>query len=433
LLAGAWTRAGLRGRAAEALGDAPPWLGGLVNRVRRRYPTPPIDGHEELAAFIAADRRFQTETTRRAWDVQRWFVPEARMVPVSGPPADFSVFPLESPGDLARNLGLTATELDWFADLRGMNARTTLDPLLHYHARWVAKASGGYRLLEAPKARLKRIQRFILRHVLAGIPPAPAAHGFVVGRNVRSFVLPHAGRHVLLRLDLEDFFTSVARARVAALFRRVGYPGAVARALAGLCTAITPLHVLAAHPRVGTELAMRARTNQRLRTPHLPQGSPTSPALSNLAAFRLDRRLAALASAHGATLTRYADDLAFSGDRLFARSLPVFLPQVGAIALEEGFAINHRKTRVMRRGRRQQLCGLVINDRPNLPREEVDNLRALLFNAGRFGPDSQNRQQHPAFRSHLEGRIAWVASIDPARARRLQVLFEKIPWPGEAA
>jgi hypothetical protein len=77
--------------------------------IRRRDPTPAIDGLEELAAFIAADRRFQTETTRRGWDIQRWFVPEARMVPVTGPPASFSVFPLETPGDLARNLGPTPT------------------------------------------------------------------------------------------------------------------------------------------------------------------------------------------------------------------------------------------------------------------------------------------------------------------------------------
>jgi RNA-directed DNA polymerase len=168
--------------------------------------------------------------------------------------------------------------------------------------------------------------------------------------------------------------------------------------------------------------------NQRLRQPHLPQGASTSPALSNLAAWRLDVRLAALASSYGATMTRYADDLAFAGDRAFRRSLRFFLPQVGAIALEEGFRINHRKTRVMPRSRRQQLCGLVVNEKPNLPRREVDNLRALLFNAARFGPQSQNRERHPRFRAQLEGRIGHVASIHPARGQRLRALFERIRW-----
>jgi hypothetical protein len=102
---------------------------------------------------------------------------------------------------------------------------------------------------------------------------------------------------------------------------------------------------------------------------------------------------------------------------------------VGAIALEEGYRLNHRKTRVMAAGQRQELCGLVINRRPNVPRAEYDSLKALLFNAGRLGPDSQNRDGHPHFRAHLEGRVAWVASIHPARGARLRALFERIAWP----
>src|SRR5262249_5240468 len=155
------------------------------------------------------------------------------------------------------------------------------------------------------------------------------------------------------------------------------YPEAVAATIAGLCTAPAPEHVLAAHPRDG-DTGRRFLANQRLRDAHLPQGAPTSPALANLAAFRMDVRMAALARSYGATMTRHAADLAFSGDRAFDRSLRFFLPQAGAIALEEGFHVNYRKTRIMRRGERQQLCGLVVNERPNLPRREVDALKALL-------------------------------------------------------
>src|SRR5205814_1806690 len=144
---------------------------------------------------------------------------------------------------------------------------------------------------------------------LAPIPPSEVAHGFVPGRGVRTFVAPHVGRAVVVRMDLEDFFASVSRARIVSLFRRVGYPRRVATALAGLCTAPTPERILAEHPRAGVDLAQRFLANARLRDAHLPQGAPTSPALSNLAAWRLDKRLAALVGGFGAIMTRYADDL----------------------------------------------------------------------------------------------------------------------------
>jgi RNA-directed DNA polymerase len=180
--------------------------------------------------------------------------------------------------------------------------------------------------------------------------------------------------------------------------------------LAGLCTAPTPERVLDEHPRTGADLAQRFLSNARLRDAHLPQGAPTSPALSNLAAWRLDRRLAALAAGFGARMTRYADDLAFSGDE--------------AIALEEGFRVNHRKTRVMRQGRRQTLCGVVVNDTTNLPRRERDRLRATLFNVARSGLESQNRDGHPDFLRHLEGRVAWAAALNPGAGKRLRAQLE---------
>jgi hypothetical protein len=427
LLAGPWDVVALIERGRDVLGERAPWLRLLVRRLVRRYPAAPLDRDDELAAWLRDDRRFRAAVARGA-RVRHWLFPEAAMVPVPGPPAAFAIFPLPSCDVLAGHLELGDGELAWFADPAGINAATNLPPLLHYRYAWVPKARGGFRLLEAPKDRLKRIQRWILRHVLGPIPAAPEAHGFVGGRSVRSFVEPHAGHAVVVRLDLEDFFASVSRARVVALLRRVGYPRAVAAALAGLCTAATPRHVLEAHPRDGADLAQRFLTNARLRDPHLPQGAPTSPALANLAAWRLDRRLAALARGFGATMTRYADDLAFAGDQRFARNVRFFLPRAAAVALEEGFRVNHRKTRVMRSNRRQHLCGLVINERPNLPRRARDELRALLFNAARLGPESQNRDGHPDFRRHLEGRISWVRSVNPAAAARLALLFARIRW-----
>jgi len=434
-LAGPWTADDMvaRGRVAFGTGarGRARWLRNLVRRTLEAFPAPPIDREDELASVVAHDRglrgiAWQTNGASRP-RVRRWLIPEARMVPVDGPPAGFRIFPLPSPGDLADALGLHPNELGWFADEQRMNVRSRDAKLWHYHHRWAAKARGGYRLLEAPKPRLKQIQRWLLDNVLAAIPPSDVAHGFVSGRNVRTFVAPHVGRPVVVRIDLADFFASVRRARVAAMLRRVGYPRRVAAALAGLTTARTPDSVLATHPREDVDLGQRFLTNARLRDAHLPQGAPTSPALSNLAAWRLDRRLARLAAGYGATMTRYADDMAFSGDEAFGKSVRFFVAHVGAIAIEEGFHVNHRKTRVMRHGHRQTLCGVVVNDTTNLPRPERDRLRAALFNATRSGVDSQNRDGRPDFRRHLEGRVAWAAALNPAFGRRLKGLLARLP------
>ncbi|HET8937136.1 MAG TPA: SNF2-related protein [Polyangiales bacterium] len=228
---------------------------------------------------------------------------------------------------------------------------------------------------------------------------------------------------IVLRLDLEDFFISIRGARVRAIFRRLGYPEPVARTLAGLCCTPTPEDVIRiARPTLDFQSATR------MRTAHLAQGAPTSPALSNLACFRLDRRLRGLARAAGASYTRYADDLAFSGGREFQRGVARFIVHASAIALEEGFRVRHRKTRVMRAGGRQRLAGVVVNDRVNVGRDEYDRLRALLYNAARFGPDSQNHDGHADFRAHLLGRISWIAASNPVRGAKLTRDFNSIEW-----
>ena len=108
--------------------------------------------------------------------------------------------------------------------------------------------------------------------------------------------------------------------------------------------------------------------------------------------------------------------------------MSAFIVRVAAIAIEEGFRVRYRKTRVMRSGQRQSLTGLVLNERANVSRRAFDDLRALLHNAARFGPASQNRAGHPDFRAHLSGRIAWIASTHPVRGARLARLFEQIDW-----
>jgi hypothetical protein len=341
------------------------------------------------------------------------------------------VAPLDTAGDLQDLLGMSTATLQWFADTKGLERTVADERLRHYRYCWVPKRSGGARLVEAPKGVLRHAQRVLLREILEHVPVHAGAHGFLKGRSALTHANAHVRRSVVLRVDLEDFFASVGAGRVFGMFRRCGYPEPVAHVLTGLATNSVPRSVWAdAPPPAGAELrpAFR-RLGLHLAHPHLPQGAPTSPALANLAAFGLDRRLAGLASAANLTYTRYADDLAFSS------ATPRTVPQmrrlvdaIAAIATEEGFPVNPWKTSVQRSGQRQRLAGVVVNERPNVDRRQYDRLKATLHNAARHGPAAQNRAGVPAFRDHLRGRIAWVNQLNPSRGERLMATFERIDW-----
>ena len=349
------------------------------------------------------------------------------MVPAAGAPTAWPLPAITTAGALAAWLGVTSAELDWFADSQGRERRYPAGPLRHYRYCWIPKRHGEVRLGESPKPRLKSLQRRVLRGILDLIPPHESAHGFRAGRSIKSFALPHVGRQVVLRLDLKDFFPCIHARRVMAVFLTAGYPEAVARMLAGLCTNTAPDDLWDDAPE-----AIQGRRGWASQSvygqPHLPQGVPTSPALANLCAFRLDCRLAALAEASGAVYTRYADDLAFSGDAEFARAARRFHVQVAGIALEEGFSVHTRKTRMMRAGVRQQLAGVVVNRRTNVVRREYDQLKAILNNCVRHSPNGQNRDGHENFRAHLAGRVAHVAMLNPQRGQGLRAIFEQVPW-----
>jgi RNA-directed DNA polymerase len=401
LAAPAWDRAALLAAGFEALGRRPRWMGPLVTSVLRAYRHPPADRPRELAGFLGAAlpasvaqrivvrRAVPTRTVRMRWDTPQ----------------------VDDLAALARLLDVDGDRLDWFADRREINRKTGGEALRHY--RYVRLP---HRLIEAPKPRLRALQRRLLDEVLGRVPVHPAAHGFVPGRSAHTFAAPHAGRPLVVRLDLAAYFTSISVSRVYGLFRAMGYPEPVAHTLAALCTTSTPADVLRRHgPAYPDALALRA--------PHLPQGAPTSPAIANLCTFRLDRRLAGAAAAFGATYTRYADDLAFSGDLGPAQAARL-VAFVTRVAVAEGFRVNPAKTRVRGRGDRQRLAGLVVNERPAAPREDYDRLRAILHAAARDGLAAANRDGHPDFAAHLAGRIAWVAHGRPARAAKLRRLYE---------
>ena len=410
-------------RVAVALGfaRAPRWIGTLVDEVLAAYVAAPVDRPRELARFVQRAQGWERMGGPPRVVHQR---PRATTVVRNR----FGVADLPDAAALARLLDLDQAELAWFADVRGLE-RTAGEPLRHY--RWHAvERRGGLRLLAEPKPRLKEAQRRLLRHVLDPVPAHDAAHGCVPGRSVRTAAAPHAGSAVVLGMDLEAFFASVSAPRVWGLLQgTAGLTEPVAHLVTALVTTTAPASVWRALP-VPTGAGARARhrrLGERLATPHLPQGAPTSPALANLVCFRLDRRLAGLAARSGARYTRYVDDLTFSGDRRIARER--FVSAVTGIAAEEGFRVNPAKTRVAGAGSRQRVLGAVVNTRPMLPRPERDALRALLHNCARHGWATQTRGHDPAtFREHVLGRVAWATALDPVFGERLHALARRIDW-----
>jgi len=434
-LAGPWSAPSLAARGRRALGSGGRWLRSLARRVVLAIAERPGDA-SEIADRILADEGFRRACRRASppLRIHRWLVAEPAMAPAPGAPSTWEPLELPTAGDLGLWLGLTAGELLWFADPHGLERASRPGPLRHYRYRWIAKSSGAYRLVEAPRPRLKALQRRLLRELIDVAPTHEAAHGFRRGRSVASFVRPHAGQEAVLKIDLRDFFASIRAARIHAIYRTMGYPDEVSRLLAGLCTNCVPPDVwIEAPPPESPEHArLRWQARRLYVAAHLPAGAPTSPALANLCAFGLDVRLAAAAEAVGARYTRYADDLAFSGDGDFARRATRFSALVSRIAAEEGFQVHQEKTRLMRRGVRQSLAGVVVNEHPNVPRAEYDRLKAIVTNCERTGPRAQNRAGLADFRAHLLGRVSWLASLNPARAGRLRERVLGLDWSGSA-
>lgn len=434
LYAGDWTASALRGSAACATGTRFRWAASLIKRVLAAYPQKPT--FPILLEFLNQDRglsrvcgeMYRSDCRDDVFPVRCLFFPPStapsRPTWASGLPT------LSTPAALAAWLNIASGQLDWLADPNGRNRFHPAGPLRTYRYRWVMKRSGRARLLEIPTPLLKQIQRKLLDDLLNLVPTHPAANGFRQGKSALTNASPHCGRSAVIRFDLKDFFPSVIVGRVFALFHTLGYSTSVARLLAGLCTTRLPRSVWETRPNPAIDGSDHPIW-QRFGARHLPQGAPTSPAIANLVAFRLDLRLAGLAADLDATYTRYADDLTFSGGPNLGRCARRLTVLTALIAGEEGFTLNHHKTRVMRQGGRQTVTGIVVNARPNLPRIDFDRLKAILTNCIRHGPATQNRENKPDFRAYLTGKVAQFGSINAARGQKLWKLFDRIVWQSQ--
>jgi RNA-directed DNA polymerase len=407
-------------RCAKLFGKRWDWLPPLALRFTEALAEGLPPRGLNVIRFISEDQELQKAVGEQ--DIQlspeAWLPQIPQMQPVAAAQS-WALPRIETPGELASWLDLSFGELAWLADLKALGYKRTNTKLRHYWYRVLQKDPSSIRLIEAPKQRLKELQRRILTGILERIPLRESVHGFRKGRSIQTFCAPHVAQRTVIKMDLQDFFPSISGARIQSLFRTIGYPEPVAALLAGLSTNAAPPDIWKHAPWT---------TKMRYGRPHLPQGAPTSPALANLCAYHVDCRLHGLAKAAGANYTRYADDIAFSGAEDFARSAERFSIRAAAIIAEEGFAVHHRKTRIMRQSVRQHLAGLVVNQRLNIRRTDFDELKAILTNCARSGPASQNRHNHKDFRAHLQGRVAFLNSINPAKGAKLESLLRQIDW-----
>ncbi|MFK7769214.1 MAG: reverse transcriptase family protein [Mariniblastus sp.] len=274
--------------------------------------------------------------------------------------------PIDSAQQLAERLSLTIPQLRWLAFHR--DAATSL----HYCRFTIPKRDGTERPIWAPLPLLKQTQRWILHNIAERLLVHGAAHGFLAGRSIATNAAVHGNSKTILKMDLKNFFPTVTMRRVKGIFRKAGYREQVATLLALICTE-SPREIIQRNgKKYFVSLGPRC----------LPQGAPTSPALSNTICLKLDSRLDGIAKKYGWRYTRYADDLTFSlpNGHSGAPKLGALIGLVKKTVSAEGFKVNPDKTRVVRSGSCQKVTGLVVNgdQSPRTTRKVKRELRAAI-------------------------------------------------------
>ena len=381
------------------------------DRKVRRAVAALIEERPPREVALPADR-----TPEAPWDATGWTPAPGSREPARHPGGARvqqarGVPPLATVGDLRTLLGIRSTrQLGYF--LLATDADGGPYTAFTVAKNGAAGAAGAVRIIHAPRGGLMWVQRRLLDLILAKVAVHQAAHGFVPGRSTVTNAAAHVGAGLLLKFDLCDFFPTIHHFRVVGMFASLGYACADGRFSSDdQSRAVAP--TLA---RLCTHTPDPARTAAGL----LPQGAPTSPAISNLVCRRMDARLAGLAARAGGVYTRYADDLTFSFRGPAAEKVPVgrFRWWVDQVCHQEGFLINHAKFRVVRAAERQVVTGLVVNDRVGVRRADRHRFRAILHACERHGVDSQARGRE-RFRDWLRGFAAYIHMVHPDEGRDL--------------
>lgn len=274
--------------------------------------------------------------------------------------------------------------------------------LCGYHTFSLSQRTGKERTITAPSRPLKQRQKWILSQILSKLPVSPCAHGFESGRSIRTNALLHAGHDYVLCLDIQDFFPSIPRWSVVAVFQAAGYSPGASQLLADVCCFDGVL----------------------------PQGAPTSPRLSNIIFRDLDGQLAAIAAEEGAIYSRYADDLTFSSDHGLAR-----IPErVRGPLLEHGFSLNQEKVHFYGPGVPKRITGLVVqNGTVRVPKRFKRTLRQEIHYCSQYGVlthlENSGSPRYINYREYLYGKAYYIHMIEPEVGEKFLQQLDRIIWP----
>ncbi len=258
--------------------------------------------------------------------------------------------------------------------------------LKHYHTVYLSKSDGGKRKLSVPDYFLKRVQKSIAENILAYYPISRFATAYTYGKSVLDNAKPHVGKQKILKLDIEGFFDNVIYSRVK---EEVFYKEKFSE----------PIRIL---------LSMLCYCGNVL-----PQGAPTSPAITNIIMYKFDEKIGAYCEERGIAYTRYSDDMTFSGDFIESELVSLVKKELRAI----GFFLKNRKTVLVPSSKRQVVTGIVVNEKINLAKEYKRKVRQEVYYIKKFGVKRHLERtgigDEDKYLNSLKGRIAFILQANP--------------------
>lgn len=427
-----------RWKAIEAAGGIPEWIETQLQSKGLSLDDTNTSSLSDKAKSQYKERKKAEATERRALKKLAWEAYKTTHITYLGAGIHWSdqekpdAFDLDQREAQAQSLKLEISNVKQLSDalklsiptLRWLTFHRDVETQSHYRRWKILKRDGvTTRTLSSPKRQLKTSQHWVLRNLLEKLPVHAAAHGFLSARSIVTNARIHAGAPLVLKVDIKDFFPSITWKRVKGLLRKQGLPESVATLLALLTTDA---------PR--EEILFRGKPLYVASGPRsLPQGAPTSPAITNAICLRLDRRLSGLARSLGFRYTRYADDLTFSWHPAPIQpgtsprpGTGALLRGIGTILEAEGFQLNPAKTLIMRAGERQSVTGLIVNETNRgpsvrVPRETLRKLRAAIHNREKGKPGKENESF-----AQLKGMAAFIFMTDPAKGKELLTRIEAL-------
>ncbi|MEP5339360.1 MAG: reverse transcriptase family protein [Algibacter sp.] len=303
-------------------------------------------------------------------------------------------------------------------ELRFLSFSRKNSKISHYKRFQMAKKSGGYRLISAPMPKLKKAQHWILEELLNKVSVHSNAHGCVLGKSIKTNATPHIGKDVVINQDFKNFFPSITYNRIKGVFMSLGYSNQVATILSLLCSEPKILDV----SLLGEDYY--AQRGERF----LPQGAPCSPAITNILCRKLDYRLSGLAKKYGFEYTRYVDDITFSGNNSNFSKITPLLKYSRYVVNSENFVLHPEKLRVMKRNARQEVTGVVVNEKANISKQSLKRFRSLLFQIEKDGIEGKFWTKGGNVLAQIDGYANFIFQIDKEKGtvykKRVSTILE---------